>query len=61
MIVEDPDEAKIYAREFRENQEKRIGRQKEGHDPHPEELVVSGVPIKILFGPGHNPEMGIMK
>lgn len=61
VIVEDPDVAKIYARGFKEIQEGRFGRRNEGHNPHPEELVVSDVPIKILFAPDHNPEMEIMK
>ncbi|MES9851079.1 MAG: phospholipase D-like domain-containing protein [Candidatus Thiodiazotropha sp. L084R] len=61
VIVEDQKVAKIYAREFREIQEGRFGRRNEGHDPHPKELSVSDIPIKILFAPDHNPEMEIMK
>jgi phosphatidylserine/phosphatidylglycerophosphate/cardiolipin synthase-like enzyme len=61
VIVEDPTVAKIYAREFKEIQQGRFGRHSEGHTPHPDELVVSDVPIKVLFAPDHNPEMEIMK
>ncbi|MES9942390.1 MAG: phospholipase D-like domain-containing protein [Candidatus Thiodiazotropha sp. 6PLUC2] len=61
VIVENPKVAKVYAREFKEIQEGRFGRRNEGHDPHPKELVVSDIPIKILFAPDHNPEMEIMK
>ncbi|MES9928366.1 MAG: phospholipase D-like domain-containing protein [Candidatus Thiodiazotropha sp. 6PDIVS] len=61
VIVEDQKVAKIYAREFKEIQEGRFGRRNEGHDPHPKELSVSDIPIKILFAPDHNPEMEIMK
>ncbi|MBV2093724.1 MAG: phospholipase [Candidatus Thiodiazotropha sp. (ex Codakia orbicularis)] len=61
VIVEDAQVARIYAREFKEIQQGRFGRRSEGHDPHPKELEVSDVPIKILFAPDHNPEMEIMK
>ncbi|MES9993566.1 MAG: phospholipase D-like domain-containing protein [Candidatus Thiodiazotropha sp.] len=61
VIVEDPEVAKVYAREFKEIQQGRFGRRNEGHDSRPRELVVSDVPIKILFAPDHNPEMEIMK
>ncbi len=61
VIIEDPDIAKIYAREFAEIQQGHFGSHNEGHDPHPKELVSSNVPIKVLFAPDHNPEMEIMK
>lgn len=61
VVINDPDVAKIYAREFAEIQRGHFGRHNEGHDPHPKEYVVSQVPIKVLFAPDHNPEMEIMK
>ena len=33
----------------------------EGHDPKPKDVTVSGVRVKTLFAPDHNPEMEIMK
>ena len=61
VIVEDPEIAQVYAREFAEIQQGHFGKLNEGHDPHPKELVVSDVPIKVLFAPDRNPEMEIMK
>lgn len=61
VIVRDVDAAKTYAREFREISQGHFGKLNEGHDVAPPELVVSNVPIKILFAPDHNPEMEIMK
>jgi phosphatidylserine/phosphatidylglycerophosphate/cardiolipin synthase-like enzyme len=61
VIVEDEEVARIYGREFREIRQGHFGKLNEGHDPAPDELVVSNVPIKILFAPDHNPEMEIMK
>jgi phosphatidylserine/phosphatidylglycerophosphate/cardiolipin synthase-like enzyme len=61
VIVHDADVAKIYRREFREIQQGHFGKLSEGHDPAPPDLIVSNVPIRILFAPDHNPEMEIMK
>ena len=61
VIVHDAKAAKIYGREFREIQQGHFGRRNEGHDPAPPDLIVSKVPIRILFAPDHNPEMEIMK
>ncbi|MFK7830352.1 MAG: phospholipase D-like domain-containing protein [Congregibacter sp.] len=61
VIVNDKRVAKVYQREFREIQQGKFGKRNEGHDPSPPELVVSNVPIKVLFAPDHNPEMEIMK
>ena len=61
VIVHDEETAKIYAREFREIQQGRFGKESQGHDPHPPKRIVSNVPIKVLFAPDHNPEMEIMK
>ena len=33
----------------------------EGHDSRPDEVWVSGVRVKPLFAPDHNPEMEVMK
>lgn len=38
-----------------------FGKLDEGHDPVPEVVRVSEVPVKVLFAPDHNPEMEIMK
>ena len=61
VLIHDKKVAKIYGREFREIQQGHFGKLDEGHDPVPDEETVSGVPVKILFAPDHNPEMEIMK
>jgi phosphatidylserine/phosphatidylglycerophosphate/cardiolipin synthase-like enzyme len=61
VIVHDKAVAKIYSREFAEIRQGHFGKLNEGHDPAPTDLVVSNVPIRILFAPDHNPEMEIMK
>lgn len=61
VIVHDAEVAKIYAREFREIQGGHFGKRNEGHDAAPDDVVVSDLPIRVLFAPDHNPEMEIMK
>ncbi|MEM7549527.1 MAG: phospholipase D-like domain-containing protein [Bacteroidota bacterium] len=61
VIVHDKKVAKVYSREFAEIRQGHFGRLNEGHDPAPKDVVVSDVPIRILFAPDHNPEMEIMK
>ena len=61
IIIHDANVARIYAREFKEIQQGHFGRLNEGHDPRPSDLIVSNVPIRVLFAPDHNPEMEIMK
>lgn len=61
VIVHDSSVAKIYGREFKEIQQGHFGRLNEGHDKAPTDVVVSNVPIRVLFAPDHNPEMEIMK
>lgn len=61
IIIHDKDIARIYYREFREIRQGHFGKINEGHDPRPKEVMVSGVRVKILFSPDHNPEMEIMK
>ncbi|MCZ6701639.1 MAG: phospholipase D-like domain-containing protein [Ignavibacteria bacterium] len=61
VIVKDPKVAKIYSREFKEIQQGHFGKLNEGHDPAPTDVVVSNIPIRVLFAPDHNPEMEIMK
>jgi len=61
VVIHDEKVAKIYAREFREIQQGHFGKLNEGHDPAPTDVVVSNVPIRVLFAPDHNPEMEIMK
>jgi phosphatidylserine/phosphatidylglycerophosphate/cardiolipin synthase-like enzyme len=61
VIVHDSEVAKIYAREFREISQGHFGKLSEGHDKSPNDVIVSGIPIRVLFAPDHNPEMEIMK
>ena len=61
VVVHDDKVAKIYSREFREIQQGHFGKLNEGHDKAPTDVVVSNVPIRVLFAPDHNPEMEIMK
>ena len=61
VIVHDAGAAKTYAREYREIAQGHFGKLNEGHDAAPPDLVVSDVPIRILFAPDHSPEMEIMK
>lgn len=61
VIIHDKEIARIYNREYREIQQGHFGKLNEGHDPRPAEVMVSGVRVKVLFAPDHNPEMEIMK
>lgn len=61
VIVNDKKAAKIYSREFSEIRQGHFGKLNEGHDKAPSDIVVSNVPIRILFAPDHRPEMEIMK
>ncbi|MEM9451994.1 MAG: phospholipase D-like domain-containing protein [Cyanobacteria bacterium P01_E01_bin.6] len=61
VIIHDAVVAKTYAREFSEISKGHFGKRNDGHNLVPEETVVSGIPIKVLFAPDHNPEMEIMK
>ncbi len=61
IVLEDVAIAKIYGREFREIRQGHFGKLNEGHDAKPQEVVVSKIPIRILFAPDHSPEMDIMK
>ena len=61
IVIHDRKVAKIYEREFREIQQGHFGKLNEGHDPAPSDVIVSDVPVRILFAPDHNPEMEIMK
>jgi len=61
VVVHDPAVAKIYGREFKEIQQGHFGRLNEGHDIAPTDVVVSNVPVRVLFSPDHHPEMEIMK
>jgi len=61
IVIDDDDVAKVYSREFKEIMQGHFGKLDEGHDPVPETVKVSEVPVKILFAPDHNPEMEIMK
>lgn len=61
VIVHDEEVAKLYSREFREIQQGHFGKLNEGHDPAPKDVIVSDIPIRVLFSPDHNPEMEIMK
>ncbi|MFH1051767.1 MAG: phospholipase D-like domain-containing protein [bacterium] len=61
IIIHDKNVAKIYSSEYGEIQEGHFGKLNEGHDKAPNDLVVSDVPVRILFAPDHSPEMEIMK
>lgn len=61
VIVHDKGVTGEYAREFREIRRGRFGKWSAAHARAPRELSVSGVPVKVLFAPDHNPEMEIMK
>lgn len=61
IVIHDEKVAKIYAREFGEIEQGHFGKLNEGHDKTPTDVVVSSVPIRVLFAPDHNPEMEIMK
>jgi phosphatidylserine/phosphatidylglycerophosphate/cardiolipin synthase-like enzyme len=61
LIIHDGDVARIYRREYDEILQGHFGKQNEGHDPTPLEVLVSNVRVKTLFAPDHNPEMEIMK
>ncbi len=61
VIIKDKGIARIYTREFKEIMQGHFGKLNEGHDLKPKEVSVSGIPMKVLFAPDHNPEMEIMK
>lgn len=61
VIIKDKKVAKIYNKEFEEIRQGHFGKLNEGHDKSPVDVNVSGVPIRVLFAPDHNPEMEIMK
>jgi len=61
IIIQHEDIARIYRNEFKEIMQGHFGKLDEVHDPVPDVIRVSEVPIKILFAPDHNPEMEIMK
>lgn len=61
FIINDKNVARLYYREFKEIMQGHFGKLNEGHDPTPDVEHVSGIPIKVLFAPDHNPEMEIMK
>lgn len=61
FVIHDKKIARLYYREFKEIMQGNFGKRNEGHDPIPDVEEVSGIPIKVLFAPDHNPEMEIMK
>lgn len=61
VIVHDKKVAKVYANEFKEIRQGHFGKLNEGHDKAPMDVIVSNIPIRVLFAPDHNPEMEIMK
>ena len=61
LIIDDKEVARIYQREFKEIRQGHFGKLNEGHDPAPDDLKISNVPVRIAFAPDHNPEMEIMK
>jgi phosphatidylserine/phosphatidylglycerophosphate/cardiolipin synthase-like enzyme len=61
IVIHDKKLTAQYAREFRELQKGRFGKYSVEHAAKPKNLTVSGLPMKVLFAPDHNPEMEIMK
>jgi len=61
VIVRNKEIARIYSKEFKEIMQGHFGKINEGHDKLPRAVTVSGVRVKILFAPDHNPEMEVMK
>ncbi len=61
VIIKDKNVARVYTREYSEIRQGHFGKLNEGHDPAPKDVVVSGVNVKVLFAPDHNPEMEIAK
>ncbi|MCH8024939.1 MAG: phospholipase [Candidatus Marinimicrobia bacterium] len=61
VIIHNRALARLYWREFKEIMQGHFGKLNEGHDPVPPNVTVSGVRVKVLFAPDHNPEMEIMK
>jgi len=61
VIIHDRKVARAYEKEFDEIQDGHFGKLDEGHDSAPDEIDVSGIRVKVLFAPDHNPEMEIMK
>lgn len=61
IIVHDKDVTRNYSREFKEIRNGHFGKFNIGHNHAPKEIMVSGVRVKTLFAPDHNPEMEIMK
>lgn len=61
VIVHDRKVANTYTKEFKEIQQGHFGKLNEGHDEKPRDVVVSKLPVRILFAPDHSPEMEIMK
>ncbi len=61
VVIDDAEVANAYAREFREIQQGRFGKQSIDRDEKPKEARVAGVRHKVLFAPDHAPEMEIMK
>ena len=61
VLIHDAKVASIYSKEFREIMQGHFGKLNEGHDPTPDKVSVSEIPMRILFAPDHSPEMEIMK
>ncbi|GAB5476337.1 MAG: phospholipase D-like domain-containing protein [Maribacter sp.] len=61
IIVHDKEVTRNYTREFDEIKNGHFGKFNIGHNTRPKEIDVSGVRVKTLFAPDHNPEMEIMK
>ncbi len=61
IVIRDRKVANTYTKEFREIMRGHFGPLNEGHDAAPRDVVVSDVPVRVLFAPDHNPEKEIMK
>lgn len=61
VVIESQSLAKAFRAEFNEIRRGNFGKYSAEHGEKPKELTVSGVRVKPLFAPDHNPEMEIMK
>jgi phosphatidylserine/phosphatidylglycerophosphate/cardiolipin synthase-like enzyme len=61
VIIRDREVSQEFNREFTEINRGQFGRYSIEHSKAPKENTVSGIRVKVLFAPDHNPEMEIMK
>ena len=61
LVIRGKRTATVFKEEFDELWSGTFGQKRERHDPKPRVYQVSNLPVKVLFGPEHSPEMEIMK